>query len=337
MPTPQVIYSSTATQLKPRQNSFSRRKQAANLDLDSNPHYFQVMAWLLKLRFMTTDQIARVLDPPIKARAVYDLLRRMYDEKVITRFDMPFRRKWGRGMTYGAAIAIHCLDRAGAVFLAERLKTDRSEIDWKPRDNQKNSPLPHRLETNNVLVTMHGGARRLGWQFEIVQSEREIHKRGGHDWLTDPTTNARRPVKADAVCRLKLSTNESALISLELDMGTEGEKKIKRKLRLHRQHWLTGKYQKRHGTKSSRIPFVVADIRDPWLVNPMGEDDWKRRIGERVLLLKRWAQEEEIEQHFWFAPAYTLTAETIWQKPLWLRPKLAKPVPFISIIRAGSI
>ena len=337
MLTPQVIYSSTATQLKPRQNSFSRRKQAANIALDANPHYFQVLVWLLKLRFMTSEQIGSLLEPPIKARAVYDLLRRMYDAELITRFDMPFRRKWGRGLTYGAAIAIHCLDRAGAAELAKHLETDRSKIDWKPRDNQKNSPLPHRLETNNVLITMYRGARRLGWQFEIVQSERDIHKRGGHDRVIDPKTGDKKPVKADAVCRLKLSTHESALVSLELDMGTEGEKKIKCKLRLHRQHWLTGKYQKRHGTKSSRISFVVADIRDPQIVKPMTERDWRRRVEERVLDLQRWAQEEGMKQYFWFAPAYTLNEETIWQKPLWLRPDLAKPVPFISITRAGSI
>ena len=306
--------------------------------MDANPHYLEVASWLLKLRFMTSEQLGRLLDPSVKSSAVFDLLRRAYDAHLIARFDMPIKKRWGATQSYGALRAIHCLDAKGAEFLATRYKVARSEIDWKPRDNQKRSFLDHRLATNDVIITMYLVAKRIDWQFEIIQSQRDIHKRGGHDWVRDPKTGKRKPVKPDAVCRLTLTPSEkSAWLSPEVDMGTEGEKKVKQKFRLHREHYDTAKsYQKRHGTTSHRVPFVVADIRDPLLTQPMDEMDWRERVGERVLTLKRWAEEEGIEQHFWFAPSFALTTETVWQQPIWLRPGASNPVSFISINSPGG-
>jgi hypothetical protein len=329
--TSRVIFSATSTSqiVVARRQRFARRSDPVSIALDANPHYFQVATWLLRLRFMTTQQVGRVLHPVRKPRTVYDLLRRMYDAGLITRFSTPTRKHGGR-RTYSVQ-SIHCLDSAGAAFLAERYKASRSEIDWKPRDNQKHSFLDHRLATNDVLITMHLAAKRLGWQFEIIQSERDIHKRGGHDWVTDPQTKTRKPVKADAVCRLTLNpSGRRAWLSPEVDMGTEGEKKLKQKFRLHRRHYTSGKYQERHGTTSSRIPFIVADVRDPLLSQPMDDRQWRERLGERVLTLKRWAEEEAITQHFWFAPSFALTQGTVWQQPVWLRPGTSKPIPFIN-------
>ena len=327
----QIVYSSSPKPRKAaRQKRFERRKVAPIIPLDANPHYFQVAAWLLNLRFMTTEQLSRVLDPPRQRSAVYDLLRRLYDAGYITRFDVPLRKRWGSAAAYGAVQAIHCLDRKGANFLADRYSVTRPEIDWQPRDNHKRGFLDHTLATNDVLITMYLGARQAGWKFDIVQTERDIHKRGGHDRVNDPQTGQRRPVKADAVCRLSLAPADKRVwLSLEVDMGTEGEKKIKRKFRLHRQYYVTGGYQKRHGTQSNRVPFVVAAVRDPLLANPMDEADWRRRVRERVLTLKRWAEEEGMRQHFWFAASFDLTVETVWQAPLWRKPLAGQSVPFV--------
>jgi len=250
-----VVYSSPTGETQPRKRRFQRRRPPVKLALHANPHYFQVVSWLLKLRFMTARQIGRIIDPPRKRRTVFDLLRRMYDKGLITRFSVPTKRQ-GKAQSYGVQ-TIHCLDVAGAKFLADRYETTRSAIDWKPRDNQKHSFLDHRLATNHVLITMYLAARKLGWRFDIIQSERDVHKRGGHDWVTDPKTKRRKPVKADAVCRLTLPTNKSAWLSAEVDMGTEGEAKVKQKFRLHRQHYVSGKYRQRHDTPSSRIPLVL--------------------------------------------------------------------------------
>ena len=325
-----IVYPLAGKVTSTRQRRFERGKVDSQLALDANPHYFQVLFWLLRLRFMSSEQISRVLQPARQRSAVYDLLRRLYDAGYIARFAIPARKRWGREQVYGAVRAIHCLDRQGAAYLAERYRISRSEIDWKPRDNQKHGFLEHRLATNNVLITMQRGARRAGWQFDILQTEREIHKRGGHDWVVDLATGKRKPVKPDAVCRLALTpSDQSTWLSLEVDMGTEAEKKIKRKFRLHRAHYLSGKYQQRHGTDRNRVPFVVADVRDPLLVRPPSKEDWRRRVRERVLTLKRWAEEEGMRQHFWFAASYDLTEETVWQNSVWLKPLAAGPLAFV--------
>ena len=113
-------------------------------------------------------------------------------------------------------------------------------------------------------------------------------------------------------------------------MSTEGEKKIKRKFRLHKTHYASGQYQERHHTTSSRILFVVADVRDPLLAQPADALDWRRRIGERVSTLNRWAQEEGMNQLFWFAPGHALTEVAVWREPVWLRPNQSDPISFFS-------
>jgi hypothetical protein len=314
-----------------RQKRFERSDEAANIHADINPHYFQTLSWLYRLRFLTTEQVGRLLDPPRKRTAVFDLLRRMYDGKLITRLDTPVKRQWGSTRTYGATRAIHCLDLEGARFLADRWEMARSEIDWKPRDNQRTGFLDHTLATNTTLITMYLAAKKVGWSFDIIQTERDINKQaGGHDKVQDTKTRQTRAVKADAVCRLTLTpSKKAAYMSLEVDMGTEPEKKIKQKLRLHRQHYTSGLYEKRHGTKSNRIPFVVADVRDPELIRPIDEAEWQERVRHRVGTLKRWAEEEEMQWHFWFAPSFELTEQTIWQERVWYKVGESEKLAFI--------
>jgi len=313
--------------LMDRQKRFERSTAPANILLDSHPHYFQIVEWLLKLRFLTTEQVGRLLDPPRQPSSVHAILRRMYDAELITRFDVPVvetKKHWGPAQAYGAVTAIHCLDRKGRDFLAARYGVSQSEIDWKPRDNQKTGPLAHRLATNDILITMYRGAKRLGWTFEIVQTERDIHKTKyppGYDWVTDPKTRQRKPVKADAVVRVtQIPSPKAAWLSLEVDMGTEAEKKLKQKIRLHREHYLSGAYQKRHGVRSNRTAFVVADVRDPYLTRPIDEAEWRERVEHRTLTLKRWAEEEGMKAQFWFSMGYAITEETVFTQPIWLRP-----------------
>lgn len=319
--------------LMPRQKRFERAKAPANILLDSQPHYFQVVEWLLRLRFMTTEQIGRVLDPPRKPSSVHALLRRMFDAGLITRLDVSVKevkKHWGAAQAYGAVTAVHCLDRKGRDFLAGRLEVDSIEVDWKPRDNQKTGPLAHRLATNDILITMYLGAKKLGWTFEIVQTERDIHTKEGHDFVTDPETHERKPVKADAVARLtQTPSKKAAWLSPEVDMGTEAEKKIRQKIRLHREHYVSGDYQKRHGVKSNRTCFVVADVRDPYLIRPIDQAEWKERVRQRTLTLKHWAEAEGMGSQFWFTPGFALTEEAVWQGPIWARPGQPTPVSFV--------
>jgi hypothetical protein len=176
---------------------------------------------------------------------------------------------------------------------------------------------------------MYLAAKQQAWNCEIAQTERQIHKKGGHDFVTDPKTGARKPVKADAVGWLNRPPSpKRAWFSLETDMGTEAEKKVKQKMRLHRQHYDSGAYQKRHDTRSSRYLFVVADIRDPYLIRPIDEAEWKQRLQHRALTMKRWAEEEGMGKQFWFSVGYALTEESVWDGPIWVTPEQKQAVSF---------
>ena len=93
--TAQLIYSangetqpeqwSLRVALMPKQNPLQRRDSAANILLDASPHYLQVLSWLLIFRFMSAEQLARLLDPPRTLNAVQKLLRRMFDAQLIAR------------------------------------------------------------------------------------------------------------------------------------------------------------------------------------------------------------------------------------------------------------
>lgn len=327
--TTKVIYSSTTTRSKPRQRRFERRTDAPRVSVDTNPHYFQVAWWLLRLRFMTTMQIARILDPPRKRSAVYRLLRRMYDARIISRFDVPAERSWGKPSAYGAVRAIHCPDTKAAHLVTNRLGVSRSEIAWRPRDNLKRSTLRHTLATNDVLITMHRGAQRIGYDLEIVQTERDIHRRGGHDFVVDPEDGIEKPVKADAVCRLVRPDGKSIWLSLEIDMGTEGEGKIRRKYRLHRRHVTSGAFEARHAARNSRVAFIVGDVRNPLLARPLTQGAWQRRVRVREQQLKEWAGEEGMNRQFWFTARFSLTDDSVWQQPVWLWMGAQYPVFFV--------
>ena len=331
------IFSSPPTQAQPRASSrqkrFERRTDAPPLDLTRSHRYFQILYWLLKLRFMSTEQLARLLYSAGSLKYAERQLRRMYDAGYIDRFPVPAFELWGRNRgSYGAARAIHCLDEAGARFLSEQFGVTRQEVDWRPRHNHQPGMLDHTLATNDTLITAMVAAKRQDWQLEVIQSEREINHKRGHDRVVDPLTGKRVTVKADAVCRLALPAGEGIYFSLELDRGTEGMKKIKAKARAHAAHYKSGLYQKRFGTTSNRILFVVADVRDPVRAQPTNEAEWCERLAERAASIKQWieaAVDARDQRLFWIADRRQLTPTTFFQGRVWLRPGRAEPQPLL--------
>jgi hypothetical protein len=286
--------------------------------------YFQILYWLLRLRFLVTEQIARLLYKPGSRKFAERQLRALYDSHFIDRIAVPNKSFWGRGTNqYGAMRAVHCLDEKGASHLARQLKVPRKDIDWQPRHNRQPGNLEHTLALNDFLITAHLAATQEGWQFDILQTEREIEQSGGHDVVRDPATGRLMTVKPDSVCRLIFTpAQEGFYTSIELDRGTAAAKKIKAKVRAHAAHFTSGAYGKRHGTSSSRILFVVADVRDPIRAQPLSEEEWRERIGERCEALKRWTEEEvRDERHdlFWFAAAFDVTEHAIYRAPVWWR------------------
>jgi hypothetical protein len=315
-----VVYLATGS----RQKRFERREDPPPVDVAADHRCFQLFHWLLKLRFLTTDQIARLLYRPGSRKYAERRLRALYDNQYLDRFPWPVERRWGRTRAqFGAVRAIHCLDKQGAGFLADHYGVARSEVDWQPRDNRKPGALEHTLALNDFQITAHLAAQREGWQFEIVQTEREVDKQDGHDRVRDPVTSRLVTVRPDGVCRLIFGPSRQGIyFSPELDMGTEGPKKIRAKARAHVAHFTSGAYERRHGVTSSRVLFVVADVRDPLLERPLDEDEWRARVVARCEDLKHWTEDEIAgarKDLFWYVPAFALTEETIYRAPVWSR------------------
>jgi hypothetical protein len=73
---------------------------------------------------------------------------------------------------------------------------------------------------------------------------------------------------------------------------------------------------------SSRILFVVADVRDPLRERSPTEEEWGERVAGRCGDLQRWTEEAITGPRrdlFWFAPARTLSEETLYNAPVWGR------------------
>ena len=311
------------TRRPPRQKRFERRANPSPIAVAADHRFFQLLNWLLKLRFMTSQQIARLLYKRGSRKYAERQLRAWYDNSYLERFPLPVVRHWGQTRAhFGAVRAIHCLGEAGARFLAGQLEVARRQLDWKPRDNRQPGNLEHTLALNNFLITCQLAARPNGWAFELLQSEREIDKRAGHDRVVDPKTGKRVTVRPDSVCRLVFPNSRGIYFSPEIDMGTEGPKKIKAKARAHVAHYSTGLYRKRHGVSSQRILFVVADVRDPLLDRPLRETEWRERVVQRTEKLKHWVEQEikgTRRDLFWFVPATALNEATIYHEALWTR------------------
>jgi hypothetical protein len=307
-----------------RQKRFERKDNPPPIDVANDHRLFQVLYWLLRLRFLETKQIARLLYQPGSRKYAERQLRALYDNGYVDRFPWPVERRWGKTRAqFGAVRAIHCLDERGARLLAGQLEVERKEVDWRPRDNRQPGNLEHTLALNDFLITAYLAAQAEGWTFEIVQTEREVNRQDGHDRVTDPATGRRVTVKPDSVCRLIFTPSRQGMyFSPELDMGTEGPKKIRAKVRAHVAHFKSGGYQKRHGTTSHRILFVVADVRDPRLARPLTEVEWRERVAGRCESLKGWIEDAvpgERRDLFWVAPAFALTGETVYQGRVWRR------------------
>jgi len=272
---------------------------------------------------MKSEQLGRILVPQVQINRVNKILRTLYDEGVITRFEWPIRKRWGKVQPYGKMRLIHSLDLAGVQYYAQRFGMDRSEIDWQPRDNQRANHifLDHRLETNDQLITMHLATQRLGWGFDIKQTQRDIDKKDGHDFVVDPVTNRRHAVKADSVVGVTKDHPAEKLFSIETDMGTEDNPKlVMRKMRLHQAHFKSGAYARRHNTKSHRVLFIVADVRDPNIRAPLTETEWKKRVTHRAVTLLNWAEDAGLGNRFWFTVGYRFTEEDAFTGQKWLVP-----------------
>jgi hypothetical protein len=253
----------------------------------------RIVRWVYEMRFITREQIQRLEFSPSTASYCKRRLALLFHNSYLDRKFIPAPN------SFGSTKAIYCLASKGAQLLAHELKAD---IDWRPRDAERELYfLRHTLAINDFRVCAILAAQRLSLTLDWV-IERTLRRAEMKDYVADPRhAGEKLAVVPDGYFRL---SDESKRLSfaLELDRSTVEEKPVKTKVRAYGEWKVTGAYQKRFGTDSLRVLFVVASTdRDP----------------QRVERLKRWCEAEGGRSLFWFADASDVNQDSIFSQPIW--------------------
>lgn len=253
----------------------------------------RIVRWVYEMRFMTREQIQRLEFSPSTASYCKRRLALLFHNGYLDRKFIPAPG------SFGSTRAIYCLDSKGAQLLAYELKTD---IDWRPRHAERELYfLQHALASNDFRLCATIASRRLGLALDWTD-ERTLRRKEMKDYVADPRHGGQKlAVIPDGYFTLS-DRDKNLAFALELDRSTVEEKPFKAKVRAYGEWKLTGAYQRRFGTDSLRILFVIAS---------------NHRDRHRLERAKRWCEAEGGRSLFWFADSADINEATIFNEPIW--------------------
>ena len=256
----------------------------------------KVVSLVHQMRFLTREQIQRLEFAPSTASYCKRRLALLYHHGYLERKFIPTPG------SFGSTRAIYCLATKGARLIAHELKVELAALDWRPKNNDRELYfLQHTLAINDFRIAVTLAARHQALSLDWT-TDRTLRRREVRDYVADPKREGDRLVIIpDGYFRLSREGRETAFV-LEMDRATVEEKPFKAKVRAYGEWKLTGAYQKRHGTHSLRILFVVAD---------------NRRDPHRLERIKRWTEAEGGRSLFWFAMLDDISPQTIIEAPVW--------------------
>lgn len=270
----------------------------------------RIISWVYQMRFMTREQVQRIEFAPTTASSAKKRLMLLYQNGYLDRRALPIEEAFGSSQT------LHCLDSKGADWLAYAMKMERSDLDWKPRDNEvKPYLLQHLLDINDFRISATLAARGKGWPMEWID-ERTLKRDGMKEYVTDPKTGRRVAVVPDGYFTLsgvRIGEEERrASFALEVDRGNMEVKPWKRKVRAYITWWKSGQYQNHYGTHSLRVLTVVSGARRARDKEHEGE-----LIERGVDKLLNWTEEAGGKRMFWFASAEDINEGIVFDKQVW--------------------
>lgn len=279
-----------------KQNRLPRYKRAEEPPrMLLTPRDQDIIRWVYELRFATQEQIQQLLFTPSTASSSKRRLTLLYHNRYLDRRLLPLRSG------FGANRAAYCLDRRGADVLSLHNGTGRA-LDWRAKDNDRELLfLEHTLATNDVRIAATLAARAEVWTLTWI-NERALRARTMRDLVDDPKNPGEKlAVIPDGYFQLD-SEGKPLGFAVELDRATVEEKRFKAKVRALGEWKVTGAYQKRFGTESLRVLFVVTEsARDP----------------SRLERIKSWTEAEGGHNLFWFAKHQSLSPSGFFTTPLW--------------------
>jgi len=298
------------------------------------PHHTRILTAIFHHHIMTTEQVTRLLYSQNSIADVRKLLRALEQATYLT------VRYLHRTTPVGSLPKLYTLDLDGFNYLKKQ------GLDMPPRfrrlDDKESAStfLPHTLAVNDVLIAAETLQKSFpaialyGYKHELdLKREKAIvvviEKR------TDEGKGEKETIKVipDLFLDFRIQQPERekpyrCCMFIEIDLNTEGQRKIRQKVRAFLEFVKSGECLTRFGTKNPTIGFI-------------NFDGGQKRREE----LQTWAEAElktTKEPHFW-TDMFVFTAapdkpaivngEELYLSPVWYTPFSTKPTMMIS---AGS-
>ena len=172
-----------------------------------------------------------------------------------------------RPVVKGSAEAIYCLDKRGADALAAELDVDRDQVFWQGRKKPlcQNS-LEHALRVNDFRVGMSiacakTGTVSLAGKWIDEQLLREADQRVKVPNPSDPDRHIECPIVADGFFGLEFENGFCQFFMLEIDLGTESNRRFALKVRAYRRYLDSGKYREVFDRETLKVLVVATSPR----------------------------------------------------------------------------
>jgi hypothetical protein len=256
----------------------------------------RVLNSVCDMRFLTREQVQQLLFSPSATSYCKRRLALLYHNAYLDRIFVPSTN------VFGSTRAIYTLAPKGASVVARDRKVEVRELDWRASNNDRELYfMRHILALNDFRIRLTLAARRRGLSV-LWTDERTLRRREMKDYVEDPKDRGRRlAVVPDGYFSLDDGGHTSAF-AVEIDRATVEEKPFKEKVRAYGEWKVTGAYERRYGTKSLRVLWVVAE---------------QTRDSARLERIIRWTQAEGGRSLFWFAMLDELTPQTILEGQVW--------------------
>jgi hypothetical protein len=201
-------------------------------------------------RFLTRNQIVRLLFNPHSATWVDDKLKRLYHNEYLERIFLP------TAPGSGSSPAVYCLDRRGRDHMAKSQGISKSDIAWRRTvDTYRELPfLDHTLRVNDFRIALDLACRQSGLTLEWIEERelKKLHHQAAQRGLTAPG----HLVVPDGYCRLKVSGRQHCFF-LEMDNSTQEKLALRRKIRNHIV-FTQGPYQTLYSSNSLTVLMVTS-------------------------------------------------------------------------------
>jgi hypothetical protein len=225
---------------------------------------------LSRYHYLTAQQVQRLHYASGSITYVQSMLKRLAEEEYCQRVWLP------RASQFGSAPSVYRLARKGLNLLREQgLEVERRH---RPSEHVAHSYLflNHTLAVNDFLISAELVVGNLpGYGIARVVHEQELKRRPFYVELD----GGRQAVIPDAWLDFRVRGTYQACLALELDMGTESQKRWRRKVRALLA-FANGPYQEAFATRSLTVA-VVATSGERRLADLLGwTEEELRAAGE---------------------------------------------------------